>query len=145
MQQCRSSGRKRFTKGAGDSCAVALDRVAATPASHKVEAQGVQRLQRRRKPIDRIQEQGDTVLCPQATATMRAFAEWVRRLDRNAYLRRLFPDDAVPCKQERVAARIQRHFPEVTLEDVNRMDSGEMLVYLKRVWETEQATSGAAT
>jgi hypothetical protein len=140
MRQNRSTSEKWFTGNAGNVCTASRGGLSPAPAARKVKAGASRQPKRGSGRIDRFAEQrAAKFLCPQATATMLAFSEWAQMLERNAYLRRLFPKEITPYPQQRVVARIQRHFPEVTAEDLDTMDAGEMLACLKRVWEAEQS------
>jgi len=144
MQRDRSTSSKRTTSGAGKLRAASWGRRGTTPASPKVKADAAARSPRGGARINACEQQNDDqVFCPQARATMLAYGEWVRMLERNAYLRRLFPGEIAPYEQDQVLARIRRHFPEISREDIDKMDAAEMVVYLKQMWEAEQCEQGS--
>lgn len=72
------------------------------------------------------------------------FARWYRTQERNAWLKRLFPEGIGPYEQEKVVARIRRHFPEVSRQDLYKMNPGQLTVYLKQVFNAEREKASNA-
>ena len=65
--------------------------------------------------------------------------------ERNRYLQKLFPEGIGPYEQEKVVMRIRRHFPEVSREDLYKMNPGQLVIYLKAVWEAESNIANVNT
>lgn len=142
MQKGTSRSNQRSTNGVGNLRAVSSSRLGTAPSSSKVREEVNGRLQVGCERTDPFETHPDaTVLCPQATATMRVFSEWVWVLERNAYLRRLFPGAIPHREQTQVLGRIRRHFPEMTRDAFDKMSPREMVIYLKQAWEAEQGQS----
>jgi len=56
---------------------------------------------------------------------MLRFFRVVRTAERDCLIKRLFPEGIGPYEQEKVVARIRRHFPEVTRSEIYKMNPGQ--------------------
>ena len=69
-----------------------------------------------------------------------AFARFGRTKERNALLLALFPEGIGMLDQEKVAARIRKHFPEVPRRDIYAMNPAQLAHYLREVLKAEKAS-----